>query len=111
MARTPPPTPVLTAQSMGGNFTLPAGSGLPVSALRSFSIALRWTGTPVGDFQLQVSHDGTNWQNRGSTVAAGGAAGDHLFEETEAFFNWARIDYAFGSSTGTADATLVGVEK
>jgi hypothetical protein len=96
---------------MGADFTLPAGNGVRVSSLRSFSIALRWTGTPVGNFQLQASHDGINWFDRGGPVSAGGAASDHLFEEPEAFFNWARIDYARGSSTGVADATLEGVEQ
>lgn len=110
MARTSVPTVVLAAESMGASFTLPALNGARVSSLKAFSIALRWTGTPVGNFQLQASHDGTNWFDRGGPISAGGAAGDHLFEEPEAFFNNVRIDYARGSSTGVADATLEGIE-
>jgi hypothetical protein len=109
--RSPVPTILLAAQSMGASFTLPAGQGSRVTALRSFSIALRWTGAPVGNFQMQASHDGTNWFDRGGPVSGGAAAGDILFEEDEAFFNWVRIDWDRTSGTGVADATLVGVEK
>ena len=111
MGRTTQPTVMLTAQTMGADFTLPAANGTRVASLRSFSIALRWTGTPVGNFQLQASHDGVNWFDRGGPVSGGGGPGSILFEEDEAFFNWARIDWARTSSTGSADATLVGVEK
>lgn len=69
------------------------------------SIQLAWTGTPTGNFTVQLSNDEssapTTWTTMtGSTQAAGGAAGNHIYDiETGA--RRARISYTSTGSTGT----------
>lgn len=73
-----------------------------------------WSGTPAGNFQIQVcgkypnyktgdalpSFVEADWVNVGTTTAAGGAAGKAQFSgETGA--PWVRLQYTNSSSTGT----------
>lgn len=90
-----------------------------------FAVQLVWTGTPVGNFTIEVSNDmppaggvipstfaPTNWSTlSGSTKAAGGAAGEHIYNVTDAMYRWFRIKYVGTGSTGsvTARHNLKGV--
>ncbi len=73
-------------------------------AHRHLAIQAIWTGVPVGDLQLQVTVDGTTWFNQGSSVAAGGAAGDAVFTEKDAPWLKARLIWDFTSDTGVLNA-------
>lgn len=71
-----------------------------------FSLFIKWTGTPTGNFKLQVSSDSadtpTNWIDLpGSTQAAGGAAGSYVWNITDSFYSWVRVVYTFAAGTGT----------
>lgn len=73
-----------------------------------------WTGTPVGDFTLQISNDVgtdqfgagvTHWTTyTGSTQAAGGASGDFVWNVDNYPAKWIRLKYTHSSSTGTLNA-------
>lgn len=105
----------INAVSMGASF-----NSNPVACPHAGigSIQLRWTGTPVGNFTIQVSNDLgtqvdgdaagtpviTNWTTlSGSSQAAGGASGDYLYNFDAIGWLWTRVVYTRTSSTGTAD--------
>ena len=67
-----------------------------------YSVQIAWTGTPTGDFTLEASNDNTTFITvSGSTVAAGGGAGNHLWEVDVAMYRYVRVKYTFTSGTGT----------
>lgn len=83
------------------------------------SIQAVWTGTPVGNFTIELSNDVgqtspdgsvtgvTNWSlYTGSTQAAGGAAGNFMWLLDDLGAKWVRFKYTHSSSTGTLNARL-----
>lgn len=74
-----------------------------LSNATGYSVQLAWTGTPVGDFTLQASNDGgSTWSTiTGTTVAAGGVAGSHVYNTGDAYYWEVRVHYESGSSSGT----------
>ena len=111
--------PILTNQSMGATF-----SSNPIMLTREWCISIQavWTGSPVGNFTVEVSDDDgsdqfgtgvTNWDTyAGSTSAAGGAAGILTYAISDVSFKWARLKYTRASGTGTvnARANIKGVQ-
>ncbi|MCP3681247.1 MAG: hypothetical protein GY861_01025 [bacterium] len=83
-----------------------AGESIDMLSKGMLSIQAIWTGTPAGNFTIEISNDGgTTWSTyTGSTVAAGGAAGDHVWEITAAPSKAYRLYYTVSSSTGTLNA-------
>lgn len=90
-----------------------------VSKITNYAVQAEWTGTPVGDLKLQASCDqsdsdvGTGvvtWEDiADATVATGGAAGSVFFNYTvPPGYNWMRVVYISGSSTGTLTAKYNG---
>ena len=87
------------------------------------SVQAAWTGTPVGNWTLEVSNDDgrptdlsnpvtsisvTNWTSvTGSSAAAGGAAGTQFYDMSQTAAKWARIKYTNASSTGTITSVRV----
>ncbi len=92
---------IFTAGDMSGDIE---SAEVSLLAHRHFAIQAIWTGVPVGDLQLQVTVDGTTWTNRGSSVAAGGAAGNAEFSESNAPWLAARLIWDFTSDTGVLNA-------
>lgn len=87
----------ITAGDMSGNLT---SSVINLLAAKQFSIQGVWTGVPVGNLQLEVSNDETNWTDEGSPIATGGAAGDIVLPVTTAPWAFARLQYISTSGTG-----------
>lgn len=80
-----------------------------VGGYRSYGFQFVWaSGTPVGDFELQFSWDGTNWADSGATVvAASGASGNNFFNVVfPGGEYYARI--FFDRTSGGAAASLSG---
>lgn len=94
-----------------------AAGWFKVDELFASVICAAWTGTPQGNFFLEGTPNAP-WNrstgaaiavptNRiftlsGSTVAAGGAAGQNAWERiTQSGFPYIRLNYTFAASTGT----------
>jgi len=87
------------AFTLNTNYT---GDTQTMEHLIGCAIQLVWTGTPAGTFKLQASLDKTNWADVPSmTQAAGGAAGNLLWNVVDLMSPWVRVTYTFTSSTGT----------
>jgi hypothetical protein len=111
---------VITDGDMSGATVVSYGIDLQQLQLASFQAI--WTGSPVGNFTLECSNDiaqvspgvdpslnVTNWSTyTGSTVAAGGGAGDVMYNVLDAGFRWVRLKYTKTSGTGTVNATFFG---
>ena len=68
---------------------------------------LAWTGTPTGDFGIDVSNDDTTWValTLSDPVTAAGSA-DEAFIDVETAAKFVRLNYSFGSGTGTLTGKL-----
>lgn len=76
-----------------------------------FSFMVKWTGTPTGTFKLQASNDidatVTDWEDiPGSSVAVAGAAGQQVWNYTNAPFRFVRLVYTATSGSGTLSKAL-----
>ena len=98
---------IFTAGDMSGSI-----QSTPVRLVAHTHLAIQavWTGVPVGDLQLQVTVDGVTWTDQGSSVAAGGDAGDAVFSEANAPWAQARLAYVFVSGTGVLNAFSITKE-
>lgn len=101
-----------SAQALGASTITTAAQ--PLDHIYGFAIQAVWSGTPTGDFSLEISCDNpldgtapTNWDTLpSSTVAAGGAAGSQTWVVSEAFYKWVRIKYVGTSGTGSVAARI-----
>lgn len=98
--------------------------GMHIDQGVNWSIQAVWTGSPVGNFIIQVSNDlvavnpdstgdpsinVVNWTTyTGSTIAAGGSSGSWMWLDKEAGYQWVRLFYTKTSGTGTVSATYNG---
>lgn len=103
------------ALALGANAATNGFSVLPGTLA---SIQAAWTGAPVGNFALQVSNDPitpnpdtslptqpTNWSTyTGTTVAAGGGAGNWLWQVPAGF---AFVQLIYTSTSGSGSLTSV----
>lgn len=90
---------------MSGDVT---SSATTLTGLNSVAYHCVWTGVPVGDLELQVSNDGSNWADAGVThVATGGATGNAMVEHTTAA-KYSRIFFDSTSGTGTLQVHVTG---
>jgi len=104
---------VRTAPSMAANFTL---HPIYLGHIVDYSIQLVFTGTPGGNFKLQVSNDlgkinstteaeqvsnVTNWTDVAGSPQTISAAGDHTWAVENAGYRWVRVVWTQTSSTGT----------
>lgn len=86
------------------------------------SIAAHWTGsgTPAGNFQVQVSNDivpaqvpqpGTavvNWQSYAGGTAGASGSGSCMFNFATTPFRWIRLQYIGSSGSAVMNAEFVG---
>lgn len=105
-------SPLFTNVSMGSTVH---SDPIPIRSEPLYAIQLYWTaGSPVGNFTIEVSCDPfsstnnivvgapTHWTTlANSSSAAGGAAGDLLYNVNLASYNWFRVTYTRSSDTGT----------
>ncbi len=100
---------IASAGSLATDFT---STVIDARYYQSVTVQLVWTGTPTGNFTLEVSNEEvpTTWVTvASSTQAAGGAAGSKNYEPVGGYA-WYRVFYDSSSSTGTltANACLKG---
>lgn len=104
------------APSLAATYT---SAAFGLEHMDGYSIQIVWTGTPTGDFKLQASNnafmDNTGLQENpsatwedisGTTVAAGGAVGNHMYNASAAYYKAVRYVYTRSSSTGAATVEL-----
>lgn len=87
------------------------GPAMPLEQSLHFSFQVKWTGTPTGTLKLQASNDidatVTDWEDiPGSSVAIAGAAGQQVYNYTNAPFRWVRLVYTASSGSGTLSKAL-----
>ncbi len=71
------------------------------------SYELSWTGTPTGEFSVEVSHTGDFWApvTLSTTVEATGGSGN-AFIDIESGAKYIRLVYTRTSGTGTLQAYI-----
>lgn len=83
--------------------------GEDVTGPQNISLAVTWTGTPVGTLQLQASGDNSSWENLGASFNFGGGASMHVFNVTGRAFQYFRLQTVLSSGSGTISvANLYG---
>lgn len=96
---------VVTMDSTGTD----TSTELNIKQAKCFAIQAVWTGDASGNFDLEASCDAndtapTNWATiSDTTVAAGGEAGSHIYNVTDAGYSWVRLTYTNLSGTGEAN--------
>jgi len=101
----------IASDSLGATLT---GASYGVSKFVTGTIQAAWTGTPTGNFTIQVSNDAdnatpTNWTTLpSSTQAAGGGVGSYVWYLDTIGYAHVRFVYTRSSSTGTVTARFVG---
>ncbi len=102
---------ILTGTAMTADIK---GTPIHVENMDTGSIHLVWTGTAVGDFEVQISndklpagvdknavaYDDLTWITI-DTQAAGGGAGSKHFALADLGAKWVTLLFDFGSSSGT----------
>lgn len=90
------------------------GDSHGVAQFSTGSVQAVWTGTPTGDFTIEVSNDApnttpSNWTELpDSTQAAGGAAGSHVWYLDHIGYTHIRLVYTSTSGTGSVTARFTG---
>lgn len=77
---------------------------------KTFSVQLVFTGTPAGNFKLQVSNDvsPTNWDDVDDTQTTVNAAGSLYIEYPVCGAEWVRVVY---TATGAGTAPVLTVAR
>jgi hypothetical protein len=70
---------------------------------------LSWSGTPTGDFTVEISNDETNWieMTLSATISAAGSA-DTAFIDCETAAKFIRLVYTSSSGSGTLQVKITG---
>lgn len=82
-----------------------ASETIDIQHLIGYAIQSVWTGSPTGNIVVQKSNDGVTWFTE-DTQAAGGGAGNDLFEQADVFYKYVRVFYNSTSGTGTLNTYL-----
>lgn len=81
--------------------------GIPMDKVQAMGIQAVWTGTPVGNFTVQVSNDNVTFTTlSGSSVAAGGAAGNFYWKDSSPAYKYVQVSYTGTSGSGSATVKL-----
>ena len=86
-------------QSMASDIT---SEVIDLSSVSGFAVHSIWTGVPVGNIIIQGSNNSENFVDL-ATVAAGGAAGQNMFNYEHVHFRYIRVFYDSTSGTGNLD--------
>lgn len=76
---------------------------IDIGEASGYAVHAIWTGTPTGTIKVQGSNDNSNFIDIDSQ-AAGGAAGQKLFNLANQMYRYTKVVYTFGSSTGSLTA-------
>ncbi len=108
------PTVIINGTSLGASF-----NSNPVSVLYSDNIGIQlvWTGTPTGQFGIEISNTATlsttgqitggTWTTlTGTYPAPAGSASNGFISLTNICAAFIRVTYTRGSGTGAVTATL-----
>ena len=92
-----------------GNMTATiTSSAVDLQDLNIYAIQAVYTGSPVGTLKLQVSVDGTNYDDYTGSSLAVSAAGSNTWKVSAAGERYVRLVYTFSSGSGTLDVSLSG---
>ena len=83
------------------------GQSVSVGSAETISAAIVVSGTGVGTVQWQVSNDGTNWVNYGSSTNITGTPGNYFIEVINPSALNVRLSYGWTSGSFTPTATVV----
>lgn len=90
--------------------------------ISQYNIQLVFTGSPNGNFKLQVSNDAgrpsaandtdrdfqiTNWTDMADSTQAITAAGNHCYEVADAGHRWVRLVWTATSGSGTITSAII----
>ncbi len=83
-------------------------TSLPVNIneIVSYAIQAVFTGSPVGNIELQGSNDGINFTLIPESSAAVSGAGSYLINVELPAYSFVQVIYTFGSGTGTMTAII-----
>lgn len=101
------PVTILAAGDMTGDL---ASSAVDVMTFDNVGFQFVWTGTPEGDFGVQVSLDGVNWSayTLSPMPSATGSAGNEYVEINQTTAKFIRATYTATSSTGSLTILISG---
>jgi len=81
---------------------------IDLSKTNGYCIYANFTGTPVGSIKLQVSIDAINYVDLINSSTAIAAAGDIMWEVTNAFYDKVKVVYTRTSGTGVLNVQING---
>lgn len=96
---------LVSAQSMAADVT---SAGQDLSFYWVFSMQAVFTGSPVGNIELQASNDNVTYTTIADTPTAVAAAGNIMWNIENAGYKWVRVFYDATSGTGSLTVTYFG---
>jgi len=72
----------------------------------SYSIQAVYTGSPVGNIEIQGSNDGITYTLINTSAAVINGAGSYLINVEFPAYSWVQLLYLAGSGSGTMTATI-----
>lgn len=101
------PIPIVTNGDMSGNIT---SSSTNIQFLDFWSFEIIVAGTPTGVFDIQISHDNSNWVSiplSTAPVSTAGSPSPIIIENTQVVpAPYIRLVYTSTSGTGTLNVSL-----
>lgn len=97
---------LVVSGDMSGDVTSPSTDILNMDRV---GYQISWSGTPTGDFSVEVSNDNSTWiaLTLSAVVAAAGSA-DDAFIDVETASKYIRLKYTASSGTGSLNVHITG---
>lgn len=101
------PFSIITSGDMSGDLTSTVSN---IQYMDNIGIQLVWTGTPTGDFTVDVSVDQVTWTSLtlSPSPAATGAADNIYIDVNQISAPYIRVTYTATSGSGTLNAKITG---